>query len=56
MKLLDYLLLCFSVGLFVIGTYEAIVLGIGQAYGIFMLCLILLFVYGYRKNKREQKK
>lgn len=56
MKLLDYLLFCFAVGFFVIGTYEAIVVGFGQAYVFFMLSLMLLFLFGYRKNKREQEK
>lgn len=52
MKLLDYLLFFFAVAFFVIGIYEAYMLGIGQAYGIFMISLGLLFWYGYRKNKR----
>ena len=56
MKLLDYILFSMALGLFVVGTYEAIVLGIGQAYWMFMLSLSLLFLFGYRKNVRQQRK
>lgn len=56
MKLLDYLLFFSAFAFFVIGIYEAIVLGIGHAYGIFMLSLGLLFWFSYRKNKRGRKK
>ncbi len=52
MKLIDTLLLSGAVAFFAIGIYEAMVLGIGQAYSIFMVCLVLLFIYGYRKNKK----
>ena len=53
MKLPDILLFTSALAFFVIGIYEAIVLGIGQAYSIFMLSLGLLFIYGYRKNKAK---
>ena len=53
MKLLDILLLTGSLAFFVIGIYEAMVLGIGQAYGIFMISLGLLFVLKYRKKRVE---
>lgn len=56
MKLLDYILFSMALGLFVVGTYEAIVLGIGQAYWMFMLSLSLLFLFGYRKNARQDRK
>ncbi len=51
MKLLDILLFTLALAFFVIGIYEAMVLGIGQAYGIFMISLGLLFVYNYRKKR-----
>ncbi|WP_258102823.1 hypothetical protein [Marinoscillum sp. MHG1-6] len=53
MKLLDILLFSSAIAFFVMGVYESMVLGIGQAYSIFMLSLGLLFIYGYRKNKRR---
>lgn len=53
MKLLDILLFACAIAFFVMGIYEAMVLGIGQAYSIFMLSLGLLFIYGYRKNKNK---
>ncbi|RED98858.1 hypothetical protein [Marinoscillum furvescens] len=56
MKLLDYILFSTAVALFIIGIYETMVMGVGHAYGIFMVSLGLLFVFGYRKSKREQKK
>ena len=54
MRLLDSLLFSFAVAFFVIGIYETMDLGIGHAYGIFMLSLGLLFLFSYRKNKRKQ--
>lgn len=56
MKLLDYILFSLAVAFLVIGIYEVMVLGIGQAYSIFMVSLGLLFVFWYRKAQREQKK
>lgn len=56
MKLLDYILFSLAVALFIIGIYELMVLGIEYAYGIFMVCLALLFIVGYRKRVREEKK
>lgn len=56
MKLLDYILFCSALAFFVIGLYESVVMGIASAYWIFMLSLGLLFLYGYRKNKRVHKK
>ncbi|MFY0600816.1 MAG: hypothetical protein JXR03_14170 [Cyclobacteriaceae bacterium] len=53
MKLLDILLFASAIAFFVIGIYEAMVLGIGQAYSIFMISLGLLFIYGYRKNRMK---
>jgi Mg2+/citrate symporter len=54
MKLLDILLFTGALAFFVIGIYEAMVLGIGQAYGIFMISLGLLFVFNYRKRTNEK--
>lgn len=56
MKLLDHILFALSFAFFIIGIYEAMVLGIGSAYFIFMISLGLLFLFSYRKNKRERKK
>lgn len=56
MKLLDYILFSIAVAFFIIGIYEVMVLGIEYAYGIFMVSLVLLFLFGYRKRQREQKK
>ena len=56
MKFLDSILFYLGVGLFLIAIFETMVLGIGSAYGIFMLSLVLFFLYGYRKNKRADKK
>ncbi len=56
MKLLDYILFSLAVAFFVIGIYEVMVLGMGEAYGIFMVSLGLLFVFWYRKGQRERNK
>lgn len=55
MKLIDYIIFPFAVAFFAIGVYESIVLGIGQAYWLFMVSLALLFLFNYRKSKRERK-
>lgn len=52
MKTLDSILFFLALGLFAIGTHQAIIVGISESYWIFMFCLSLLFLYGYRKNKR----
>lgn len=53
MKSFDPIIFWLGVAFFLIAIYEAMILGIGQAYGIFMISLILLFLYGYRKRKKE---
>lgn len=55
MKLLDILLFVFAFTFFVIGIHQAIVIGIAESYWIFMFSLMPLFLYGYRKNKKEQE-
>lgn len=56
MKLLDYILFSSAVAFLIIGIYEVMVLGVEYAYGIFMLSLALLFLFVYRKKRREQNK
>jgi general stress protein CsbA len=53
--LLDSILFFAAMGLFVIGVYESITKGITSTYWIFMISLSLLFLYGYRKNRNEEK-
>ncbi len=55
MKLLDYILLSLSVTFLVMGIYEVMAVGIGQAYSVLMISIVLLFVFWYRKAQREQK-
>ncbi len=55
MKLLDTVLFVVAFCLFVIGIHQAIVVGIAESYWIFMFSLMPLFLYGYRKNKNQQK-
>lgn len=54
MKTADIVLFTLALGFFVIGIHQSMVLGIAEAYWIFMLSLSLLFLYGYRKNKGDQ--
>lgn len=56
MKLLDYILFSLAVAFLVMGIYEVMVVGIGQAYSPLMVSVILLFVFWFRKAQREQKK
>jgi hypothetical protein len=58
MKKLDAILFFLAMAIFVIGIYEAMVIGLSESYWIFMLSLSLLFLYGYRKNakKNDQKR
>tara|TARA_Y100001949_G_C15940692_1_gene310027 strand:+ start:256 stop:426 length:171 start_codon:yes stop_codon:yes gene_type:complete len=56
MKLLDYILFSLAAAFLVIGIYEVMAVGIGQAYSPLMISVILLFVFWYRKSQREQKK
>jgi hypothetical protein len=53
-KLFDTILFVLLFVSFVIGVSQAVVVGIAESYWIFMLSLMLLFLYGYRKNKREE--
>jgi hypothetical protein len=55
MKLIDISLLSASVGFLVIGIYEVMMGSFKENYWIFMLMLICLFTYGYRKNTRLEQ-
>lgn len=55
MKLIDILLFVLAFTFFVIGIHQAIVVGIAESYWIFMFSLMPLFLYGYRKNKKENE-
>ncbi|MGD1843650.1 MAG: hypothetical protein ACFB0B_22570 [Thermonemataceae bacterium] len=54
MKLIDYLLLSVTVGLLIIGIYEIFIGNFQRNYWLFMLMLIALFTYGYRRQKRVE--
>jgi len=51
MKLVDVLLLSLSVVFIVIGAYEVMTVGLGNAYWSIMLSLILFFAYKIRKRQ-----
>ena len=55
MKLADLILFVLAFCFFVIGIHQAIVVGIAESYWIFMFSLMPLFLYGYRKNKKEKE-
>lgn len=44
-----------ALGVFVIGTHQALIYSIADAYGIFVFSLGLLFAYAYRKGRRKLK-
>jgi uncharacterized membrane protein YoaK (UPF0700 family) len=54
LKLFDTILFVLLFCSFIIGASQAVVVGIAESYWIFMISLMLLFLYGYRKNKREE--
>ena len=55
MKLTDILLFTSAFSFFVIGIHQAIVIGLAESYWIFMFSLMPLFLYGYRKNRKENE-
>ena len=55
MKLLDIVLFVMAFCFLIIGIHQAIVVGIAASYWIFMFSLMPLFLYGYRKNKRDSE-
>ena len=52
----DSLLFFGGFGFFVIGVHQSLVFTIAHAYGLFMVSLVLLFLYGYRKKKEAMNK
>lgn len=55
MKTIDTIILSLCIGFFIIAIYETIVLGITYSYGLYMVCIGLLFLYSYRRRNREEK-
>lgn len=55
MKLFDVVLFVAAFSFFVIGIHQAMVIGLSASYWIFMFSLMPLFLYGYRKNNRDNK-
>jgi hypothetical protein len=53
MKLIDVLLLSMAVVSIVIGSYEVMAVGVGQAYVYLMATLVLLFAYLIRKGNKH---
>ena len=51
MKLLDIILLSLAAFFVIIGIYETMSVGIGQAYWLIMMATILFFAYTLRKKK-----
>ena len=56
MKLLDTIIISLAVVFIIIGIYEVMSVGLGQAYWALMLAIVLYFVYDYRKNITNKKK
>lgn len=52
MSLIDVLLLSLAAVFIIIGVYEIMTLGAGQAYWAIMLAMGLFFIYTYRKRKK----
>lgn len=54
MKLFDTILLALGAVCIIIGIYEVMAVGLGQAYIFLMLALLLFFWFSYRKNLRAR--
>jgi hypothetical protein len=51
MKLIDILLLSLAAFFIIIAIYEIMTVGIGQAYWLVMMAVMLFFIYTYRKKR-----
>jgi len=51
MKLVDILILSLAAFFVIIAIYETMTVGIGQAYWLVMMAVMLFFIYTYRKKK-----
>jgi hypothetical protein len=51
MKLIDVLLLSLAAFFVIIGIYEIMTVGIGQAYWLIMMATLLFFAYTLRKKR-----
>ncbi len=51
MKLIDILLLSLASFFIIIAIYEIMTVGIGQAYWLVMMAVMLFFIYTYRKKR-----
>ena len=52
MNLVDVLLLSLAAVFIIIGIYEVMAFGFGQAYWAIMLSVISFFIYSYRKRRK----
>ena len=52
MNLVDVLLLSLAAVFIIIGIYEIMAFGLGQAYWAIMLSVISFFIYSYRKRRK----
>jgi len=52
MNFLDVLLLSLAAVFIIIGIFEVMALGLGQAYWAIMLSVTFFFIYSYRKRKK----
>jgi hypothetical protein len=52
MKLFDIVLLSLGVVFIIIGAYEVMAVGLGQAYSSLMLAMIMFFWFTYRKKSK----
>ncbi len=51
MKLIDVLLLSLAAAIVIIAIYEIMTVGIGEAYWLVMLAVMIFFIYTYRKKR-----
>lgn len=56
MKLIDSVLLSLAAAFIIIGIYEVMAYGAGQAYWAVMLAIVFFFAYSYRKRRGGPKR
>ena len=53
--LVDIIIFSLCVGVFIIGVYETMTVGLSYSYWIFMVSVGLLLWFNYRRQKKDDK-
>jgi len=53
-KLVDYIIFSLCVGVFIIGVYETMTVGLSYSYWLFMISVGLLLWFNFRQRKNDE--